>query len=105
MAVGATFVAVSNISGSIRKKDDAFNWFFGGFASGSILGAYFRSYKIGSLTATALGLLAMGLKVAHLNNFKVINNNIFNMHGRGVAHEFDWTLTRERPRNWTTGKD
>lgn len=105
VAAGATFVAVSNISGSIRKKDDALNWFVGGFASGSVLGAYFKSYKIGMLTATAFGLLAMGLKVAHLNNFKVYNDNKYAIQGRVVAHRLDWTLTSERPRNWTTGTD
>lgn len=96
-------MATSNISGSIRKKDDQLNWFIGGVCTGSLLGAYYKSYRVGFIGSTILGLGLLGLKVAHLNNYRLyyIPDK---MVGEGAtSHKYDFTLTEERPRNWTTG--
>lgn len=34
IGASATFVMVTNSAASLRKKDDLWNWFIGGFASG-----------------------------------------------------------------------
>lgn len=105
VAAATTFVCVSNLAGSIRKKDDEYNWLVGGIAAGSILGAYFKNYRIGFISGTAFGLAAMGLKVAHQCNFKIYEKKVTLAEGGVTSHKFDWTLTKERPRNWTTGTD
>lgn len=96
-------MTVSNLIGSFRKKDDQYNWFAGGVSSGSVLGAYYRSYRVGFVTATLLGLGLLGLKVAHLNNYKLLDDNYVCGEGGATAHKYDFTLTKERPRNWIAG--
>lgn len=103
-AATAAFVGVSNISGSIRKKDDGLNWLAGGFAAGSLLGAYLKSYKVGCIAGTAFGVIAFGVKTADLKNFPLYKKKIVIAEGGARSHKFDWTLTQERPRNWVAGE-
>lgn len=104
LAVAATFVSVSNLLGSIRKKDDEFNWFAGGVSSGIILGKYFKSPRTGFVSSVLFGFGLMGIKVAHLNNYSIRNEyGSIIPEGGATAHKYDFTLTKERPKNWTTG--
>lgn len=105
MAAATTFVVVSNLSGSIRKKNDEYNWLIGGLAAGNVVGAYFKNVRVGFIATTFFGLLAMGIKVAHLNNFPLYEERFVLGDGGATSHKQDWTLTRERPRNWTTGRE
>lgn len=103
VAAAATFVATSNISGSVRKKDDQYNWFIGGVSTGSILGAYYKSYRIGFICSTILGLGLLGVKLAHLNKYELYSLPDKMIGEAATSHKYDFTLTKERPRNWTTG--
>lgn len=99
-----TFVAVSNICGSIRKKDDQLNWFIGGVSAGTVLGTYYKSSGIGFVASTLLGLGLLGVKYARLNNFKLYQDDVRICEGGATSHKFGYTLLKERPGNWTTGK-
>lgn len=53
--LGAVFGMTTNVSASIREKDDPLNYFLGGCAAGVMLGAKNRSYAIGTGTCVAFG--------------------------------------------------
>lgn len=100
-ASSATFILVSNGVGSIRKKDDLFNWFMGGFAVGPIFGAIKRSGMFGFNLGMALGLIGLLTKYAVQRDYTIFRDTQF-YHTGFIAT--DWTFTKERKGNWTTGE-
>lgn len=106
VAVSSTFVVITNMAGSIRKKDDSVNWFLGGLAAGCLLGAFSRNYLVGTVAGLAFGSLAAGRKVAYDNNFQLWPEKFVIAQGGVTAGtKYDYTVTKERPRNWTTGEN
>lgn len=99
LAAGGTFVLATNTAAAIRKKDDKLNWFMGGFASGTIFGAWRRSGMLGFNLGMALGLIAFLKKMAVENNYTIFPELKVKFH---EVHVQDWTLTKDRPRNWVT---
>ncbi|XP_014680819.1 PREDICTED: NADH dehydrogenase [ubiquinone] 1 alpha subcomplex subunit 11-like [Priapulus caudatus] len=55
-AIGATFSAVTCLSHTYRKKNDAWNYILGGATSGSIIGA-----KLGRMGPGVAGVLVLGI--------------------------------------------
>ncbi|CAH1958224.1 unnamed protein product [Acanthoscelides obtectus] len=103
--IGATtaFVCTTNAAASIRGKDDLLNWFLGGFAAGAMMGVWRRRVMTGWNMGMLFGILAIGKKYAVQNGWDVTPRNP-PIASRGIW-DWDFTLTAERPRNWTTGKD
>lgn len=99
VAAGGTFVLATNTAAIIRKKDDKLNWFLGGFASGSIFGAWRRNGMLGFNLGIAFGVLAFLRKLAVENNYTIFPSFKVKFH---EVHVQDWSLTKDRPRNWVT---
>ncbi|KAJ8925947.1 hypothetical protein NQ315_009800 [Exocentrus adspersus] len=59
MGVTTTFVCTTNMVTSLRKKDDLFNWFVGGFAAGSVFGFITKKPMVGFNMGMLLGVAAM----------------------------------------------
>ncbi|CAH1117297.1 unnamed protein product [Phaedon cochleariae] len=97
------FVVTSNISSSLRKKDDNLNWFIGGFAAGSVFGLWRKRTIVGFNMGMLFGTLAVIRKIMHDNNWLVTPPNDIVIGSQGVW-DYDFTLTKHRPGNWTTGK-
>ncbi|KAJ8972355.1 hypothetical protein NQ317_008765 [Molorchus minor] len=97
-----TFVCTSNIIGSLRNKDDELNWFLGGLAAGAIFGIWRRRTIVGFNMGMFLGIIGLIRKNCLLNGYAWGPDEIKT---RGTVWSFqqDYTLTRERPGNWTTG--
>lgn len=95
------FVLVTNTAASLRHKDDKLNWFIGGMAAGSVFGGWVRNGMLGFNVGMALGLAAVIRKYFH-----EIGHVMFPVGPtRTMSTSYqDWTLIKERPRNWTTGQ-
>lgn len=104
IGIAGTFVIASNLSGSIRKKDDKLNWIIGGLSSGGVYGAWRKSTAWGLLVGTSFALIAYGLKWSAENNYSVVPPLRPQYGGVHIVHQ-DYTLLQERPKNFTTGKD
>lgn len=98
--VGATaaFVLTTNGLASIRKKQDKWNWFAGGMCAGSVFGAWKRSVTIGFHFGVVIGLAAVLTKLANEKGWDLfpMDTPISHM----VIWDPDWTLIKERPKNW-----
>ncbi|CAG9834860.1 unnamed protein product [Diabrotica balteata] len=103
VGASAAFVLVTNASASLRKKDDNWNWFIGGFSAGSVLGAWKRHAMIGFNCGMFFGILAVCRKIMADNNWEVTPS--VTPVATQNAWNYDFTLTKERPGNWTTGRD
>lgn len=103
IGAGATFVLATNALASIRKKDDKLNWFLGGFAAGTVFGAWKRNGFLGFNVGMAFGIIACLKKYTVEMNYTILPDMT-----KGIQHHnvyiYDWSLTKERPGNWTTGK-
>lgn len=103
IATAATFTIASNLLTSIRKKDDSINYFLGGVAAGSVVGAWRKSLMAGFVAAMALGTLAV-VKKSSIDEGWVFMPPMERAFSGVNTQAYDFTLTAERPRNWTTGK-
>lgn len=102
--VATAFVVGHNVMGSLRNKDDKLNWFVGGALAGSIIGVWRKNFHMGVNLAALGGCIMAGMKYSHENGRFFILPDKFNPQiGSLRSVRQDWTLTAERPRNWTTG--
>lgn len=101
-AVSATQVIMTNISGSIRKKDDVWNWAVGGYSAGGIFGAWRKSIGKGLLVGTALAFIGMGIKYSVECNYTLFPD-FETKYGGPLPMKHDYTLTKERPKNYIAG--
>ncbi|XP_056637483.1 uncharacterized protein LOC130445692 [Diorhabda sublineata] len=104
LGASATFVLVTNGVTSLRKKDDRLNWFIGGFSAGAFVGAWKKNPMVGFNTGMVFGILAVCRKVLQENNWNVIPPDNIPIASQNVWN-YDFSLTRDRPGNWTTGKE
>lgn len=102
IASAGAFTVAANILASTRKKDDRWNFFLGGVAAGSIIGAWRKSLMVGFLTSMAFGIMAV-VKKDSIDEGWMFMPPLNNVQLSGVnTKAFDFTMTKERPRNWTT---
>ncbi|KAG5891675.1 hypothetical protein JTB14_020093 [Gonioctena quinquepunctata] len=97
------FVLTTNIAASLRKKDDKWNWFLGGFAAGSVLGVWRRKTIVGFNMGMLFGILAVCRKIAAENGWEVTPPNKVPIASTGIW-DVDLSLTKDRPGNWTNCK-
>lgn len=104
VGVSTAFVCTTNLVASLRHKDDKINWFLGGFAAGSVFGVWSRRTIVGFNMGMVLGIFAIVKKTAVENGWALHPAEFKTMHRGAWAATPDFTLTAERPRNWTTTK-
>ncbi|KAJ8925919.1 hypothetical protein NQ315_009771 [Exocentrus adspersus] len=107
VGVTTTFVCTTNAVASLRKKDDALNWFVGGFAAGCLFGFITRKATVGFNMGMLLGVAATLRKYSM--ETELVGSPDLKTHGflSGVpVYPLfpDMTLTEQRPGNWITGK-
>lgn len=100
----SAFVITSNLAVTYRQKNDTWNWVAGALASGGVAGAWRGNMQFGSTACIAFTIVAALYKYGVDNGYEVLprknNHAIFaSLHGP----RYDFTLTEERPRNWTRG--
>lgn len=104
MGIAGAFVITSNLARNYRNKDDMYNWGAGALASAGLFGAWRRSIRFGCAAALAFTALAMGKKYVLMQGWEFFpernNQPVFNSL---YAPRYDYSLTKERPRNWTRG--
>lgn len=104
VGIAAAFAIASNVSASIRKKDDSLNYVIGGIAAGNMVGAWRKSIMVGFCASVAFAVAGIVKKSSIDDDWaflQPINRQVSGVNTRW----WDFTLTRERPRNWTTGKE
>lgn len=102
IATAAAFTTTANMLASARGKDDRLNYFLGGVAAGTIIGTWRKSLMVGFAFSVAFGVMGIVRKDALDNNW-LFNPPVVRSYSGPNAHNYDFTLTKERPRNWTTG--
>lgn len=110
MAVGSTYAATCCLLANYRKKDDTYNYFFGGFSAGCVAGACARSGTFGTLAAVTLGSLAYCKK--HMNElgldfFPSSENQPYAWGGIwSVQGHYDFSLIKDKhPHGWKRAED
>lgn len=103
MGMTTAFVIIKNMATSVRGKDDKFNWVLGACTAGGILGAWQKSTRAGFTACMVFSAAAMVKKHALQNGWTLFDHDLKQQQGgiRSVRHDF--TLTKHRPGNWTTG--
>lgn len=104
ISMASAFVVTTNMCANIRKKDDKINWVIGACAAGAIFGVWRRSPQMGFAACAAFSGVALIKKEAVQQGYVLFPEPKNRLHGGAKAVRHDWTLTRERPRNWTTGE-
>jgi len=104
IGIASTFVVATNGIASIRQKDDRINWFFGGFIAGSTFGILTRNKMFGFNMGILGGIAATIRKAADQQGWEIIPKDTKLRIGGATVCLRDYSLTAEKPRNWTTGK-
>ncbi|ENN79451.1 uncharacterized protein LOC109534839 [Dendroctonus ponderosae] len=103
VGIASTFVLATNGLASIRKKDDHLNWFLGGFLAGSCTGLWRRNRMFGFNMGMLGGILAAVRKELLVQGWDIVPQD-YQFHPGGPTFcLMDYSLTKERPKNWTTG--
>ncbi|KAK5647741.1 hypothetical protein RI129_002633 [Pyrocoelia pectoralis] len=104
IGLSSIFVVITNQAANYRKKDDKLNWVIGGVATGIACGAWRRSGMVGFCSSVLFGTYAFIQKDALMMNIPLFDVNLKLDNGGLRTVKQDWTLTADRPGNWTTGK-
>ncbi|KAK7864964.1 hypothetical protein R5R35_004946 [Gryllus longicercus] len=101
IGIAAAFTTTVCVATSVRKKDDHLNYALGGAAAGSIFGIWRKSTFNGCRMGIVFIIAALVKKSSVEDGWNFFPSNIVRQKGslRGVRH--DYSLTEERPRNWT----
>ncbi|XP_076347084.1 NADH dehydrogenase (ubiquinone) B14.7 subunit [Tachypleus tridentatus] len=67
--MGAVFSATTCVATNLRKKDDPLNYFLGGCAAGSIMGAKYKSVGVGLGMCATLGIAGWLKRFGNDNGF------------------------------------
>ncbi|XP_050296638.1 uncharacterized protein LOC126736363 [Anthonomus grandis grandis] len=102
VGIAGTFVLATNTIASIRKKDERKNWFLGGFIAGSCIGMLKRRAITGFNMGMAGGIIAFAIKETKRNGWEVMPSHTKMRKGGAFTCLGDYSLTAERPKNWTT---
>lgn len=101
IATAAAFTTTANVLASARGKDDRWNYFLGGVAAGSVVGAWRKSLMVGFVFSMAFGAMGVVRKDA-LDEGWLFDPPVVKSYSGVNSRNYDYTLTKERPRNWTT---
>lgn len=105
IGMASAFVLTTNMVANLREKDDKVNWVAGAWAAGSIFGIWRRSPQFGFLACGVFSFVAIVKKHGVQNGWVFFDPPKTVRHGGVKSVRQDWTLTAERPRNWTTKKE
>ncbi|KAF2362375.1 hypothetical protein FHG87_006869 [Trinorchestia longiramus] len=88
----------------VRKKDDHYNYMWGGAAAGAVMGACKRSFAVGTPCTVLFALIGVLYKEARLNDFVFFPkvNHCYGSYDTYFSRS-DFTLTPDRPKY--TGQD
>lgn len=103
IGIAATYTITSNIAASLRKKDDTLNYVLGGVAAGCMVGAYRKSIMVGFCSSVAFAVAGI-VKKSSIDEGWSFFPDMSRQYSGVSSRWFDYTLTAERPKNWTTGE-
>ncbi|KAL8622453.1 hypothetical protein ACOMHN_034118 [Nucella lapillus] len=96
-AAGGVFAASTCVIANVRGKDDPFNHFFGGLATGSVFGTAFKSQKLGWGLGCAFALFAMIVKAGKIEGFANLDLTQFRRERTLGSHQRSYLTTRPNP--------
>jgi len=109
MAAGSTFASTACLSTSIRGKDDAWNYTFGGAMAGAVWGACLRNGTFGTAAGTFFAMLGYIKKEMDYYNQPFIPTDNFARASQWMgpwAVKWDFSLTKDKgPKGWKTSDD
>uniref|UniRef100_A0A2M4C1K7 NADH dehydrogenase [ubiquinone] 1 alpha subcomplex subunit 11 n=1 Tax=Anopheles marajoara TaxID=58244 RepID=A0A2M4C1K7_9DIPT len=104
VGMASAFTVGAYAANKLRGRDDGWNYVVGAFAAGGIYGAWKRS-AVSGLVAGLIFSVAGALKKQSIDEgwefFPEVKNHAISSVN---PNRYDFTLTKERERGWTTGK-
>jgi NADH dehydrogenase (ubiquinone) 1 alpha subcomplex subunit 11 len=101
VGMAATFTSVTFVTNKLRDEDDEYNYLIGGIAAGSVFGAWQKCYMHGFVGCLVLGTAAWLKKRSVREGWSFFPQKDELTPSSAYVNFTDFTLTRERPRNWT----
>nr|XP_026492791.1 NADH dehydrogenase [ubiquinone] 1 alpha subcomplex subunit 11 [Vanessa tameamea] len=104
VGMAAAFTVTANTAQNIREKNDVWNYFLGGVASGTVFGAWKKSLVVAVPVCLALGAIGMIKKTAIDENWILVPEITSAPKSIKSVHH-DWTLVKDvdELKTWTVG--
>ncbi|KXJ79870.1 hypothetical protein RP20_CCG027597 [Aedes albopictus] len=105
MGMASAFTVGTYAATKLRGKDDTWNYIAGAITSGGVYGAWRRSVVAGLVSGLFFSIAGIVKKHSIDNNWEFFPDTL-NRHIYGALNpnRYDYTLTQERERGWTSGK-
>ena len=103
IGMATAFTMVTYFATNVRGKDDKLNYFLGGMAAGGVLGSWRRSAFAGFGFGVIFGVAGMVKKLSKEEGWEFFPKVKHQVGSLNIASH-DFTLMKDRPRNWTTEK-
>ncbi|XP_058458426.1 uncharacterized protein LOC131435004 [Malaya genurostris] len=104
MGMASAFTVGAYTANRLRGKDDIMNYVVGGFASGGVYGAWRRSVVAGLVSGLIFSIAGAVKKMSIDEGWEFFPEVTKHAYGSLNPKRYDFTLTQERERGWTTGK-
>lgn len=104
IGIAGAFSITANAAANFRGKDDTWNYVLGGIASGCITGAWRRSVMVGFVWSVVFAVAGIVKKSSIDEGWEILTFPKNRVYTTVFPRQFDFTLTKERPRNWTVGE-
>ncbi|XP_068143999.1 NADH dehydrogenase [ubiquinone] 1 alpha subcomplex subunit 11 [Drosophila tropicalis] len=101
MGMATAFTLTTLAATNARGKDDKINYFLGGFAAGGVFGAWKHNHVAGLCAGLFLGLAGVIKKMSIEQGWEFFPEPPTHQYGGVNVASNDWTITAERPKNWT----
>ncbi|ALC40497.1 CG9350, partial [Drosophila busckii] len=102
MGMATAFTLTTLAATNARGKDDKINYLIGGFAAGGVFGAWKRNHVAGLCAGLFLGIAGVLKKMSIEQGWEFFPKPLKHQYGGVNIASNDYTITAERPRNWTT---
>lgn len=102
--IASAFTFGTFLSTRLRGKDDCYNYYVGSTGAAGVMGAWAKNFKLGLFCIGAFGIMAWVKKLSIEEGWEFLPNNPKGW-GNFRSMQHDFTLTSERQKGWTTGKE
>ncbi|XP_053688243.1 uncharacterized protein LOC128737596 [Sabethes cyaneus] len=104
VGMASAFTVGAYTANRLRGKDDLINYVVGAFAAGGVYGAWRRSIVAGAVSGLFFSIAGIAKKISLEEGWEFFPAVTKHAYGSLNPKRYDFTLTEERERGWTTGK-
>ncbi|XP_055531675.1 uncharacterized protein LOC129722334 [Wyeomyia smithii] len=104
VGMASAFTVGAYTANKLRGKDDIINYVVGAFAAGGVYGAWRRSVVSGLVSGIFFSIAGISKKMSIIEGWEFFPEVKKHAYGSLNPKRYDFTLTQERERGWTSGK-